>query len=125
AAQNSQIRMRECLLQYGNDMLTWAKTVALLSLTSMIGGAAFGASPPLGRDSRIRAASQLLQELPLRFEPNRGQLPGSSEFVARGPGYVIGLQKSGSVLHVAGADSGPSAVVRTRFLHANPGVRLA
>ena len=106
-------------------MLTWAKAVALLSLPSMIGGAALGATQPDGRDARIREASQLLRALPLRFEPNRGQLPGSSEFVARGPGYVIGLEKSGSVLQLAGADSGPTAKVRTRFLHATPGVRLA
>ncbi len=106
-------------------MLTWAKAVALLPLPSMIGGAALGATQPDGRDARIREASQLLRALPLRFEPNRGQLPGSSEFVARGPGYVIGLEKSGSVLQLAGADSGPTAKVRTRFLHATPGVRLA
>jgi len=54
-------------------------------------------------------------EVPLSFEPNRGQAPADVRFLARGPGYAVGLSASASTV-VLGEER---AVVRTSLLGAN------
>jgi hypothetical protein len=55
------------------------------------------------------------EEVPLSFEPNRGQAPADVRFLARGPGYVMGLNAGASTV-VLGEER---AVVRTSLLGAN------
>lgn len=101
-------------------MLSWVRKSTLISLSLSFAGVLLAGAP----SSRVREASQLLQALPLRFETNRGQLPDASEYIARGPGYLIGLGKRGSTLYLS-RESGRPAAVATRFLNANAAVRLS
>ena len=55
------------------------------------------------------------EEVPLSFEPNRGQAPAEVRFLARGPGYAVGVSASASTV-VLGAER---TVVRTSLLGAN------
>jgi len=53
--------------------------------------------------------------LPLSFEPNQGQAPSGVQFLARGPGYLVGLSAGSSTL-VLGSSR---AVVRANLTGAN------
>src|SRR5512140_1656383 len=57
------------------------------------------------------------EEVPLSFEPNRGQAPADVRFLARGPGYAVGLSAGASTV-VLGAER---AVVRINLLGADAG----
>jgi len=54
-------------------------------------------------------------QLPLSFEPNQGQAPSGVQFLARGPGYLVGLSAGSSTL-VLGSSR---AVVRANLIGAN------
>lgn len=60
-----------------------------------------------------------LRELPLRFEPNRGQAHPAAEFVARGDGYFLFLARTEVVLSLGGPPApsagGGAAAVRMHF----------
>src|ERR1700694_3233143 len=66
----------------------------------------------------------LVDSLPFRFEANQGQADPSVRFLARGEGYNLGLTATGSDLSLFDAENGPTAVVQTRIVGANPGARL-
>ncbi|MBM3810399.1 MAG: choice-of-anchor D domain-containing protein [Acidimicrobiia bacterium] len=48
-------------------------------------------------------AHAALDKLPLRFEPNQGQAPAAVQFLARGPGYSLGLDATGATLASGGS----------------------
>lgn len=65
-----------------------------------------------------------LDHLPFRFEANQGQADPSVRFISRGRGYTLGLTAAGSSLSLIDAERGAIAVIETRIVGANPGVRL-
>ena len=80
----------------------------------------YGAGPALAALSLLAAAPGRVsigkyEEVPLSFEPNRGQAPADVRFLARGPGYAVGLSANASTV-VLGAER---AVVRINLLGAN------
>lgn len=84
-----------------------------------------------GVDEKSSAAAARHASLPLRFEPNVGQIDASVDFIARGNGYTIFLTPSESVLvfgapaHSLGdASAKTSAVLRMQFAGADPTVTL-
>src|SRR5271163_483249 len=61
----------------------------------------FPASISSSPSAPIRSAGKPIlsyADLPLRFEPNQGQVPGPAKFVAAGQGYRISLLPQGAVL---------------------------
>lgn len=75
----------------------------------------FGATP-------APRAQTLMQSLPLRFEPNVGQLPQPVRFLSRGGGYQIHMLDDGHVLRFQ-SPQGPQKVT-THLRGANRGVRV-
>ncbi|MDP3000262.1 MAG: SBBP repeat-containing protein [Bryobacterales bacterium] len=78
------------------------------------------AGPALAALSLLAAAPEPVsigrhEKIPLNFEPNRGQAPADVRFLARGPGYAVGLSASASTV-VLGAER---AAVRISLLGAN------
>ena len=59
---------------------------------------------------------------PLSFEPNRGQMEGGAQFIARGAGYHLELDGSGSKMVLR--SGGKSAELRTVLLGSNTKVEL-
>jgi hypothetical protein len=54
-------------------------------------------------------------ELPLSFEPNRGQSDNAAQFVARGPGYTLYLNEEGSSFQWSSAPGKSAGKVEPRF----------
>jgi hypothetical protein len=72
--------------------------IAVLALTVIwaVGSAARESGTVSAKDSANA-------DLPLSFEPNQGQSEDGVQFVARGPGYVLYLDKEGSSFQVSSA----------------------
>lgn len=87
----------------------------LLAATQLMQSKTAAATP--ANPSTLSAYSQL----PLYFEPNRGQTDAQTRFVARGQGYALFLTPSEAVLslHAKSADRGVSAV-GMQLVGANP-----
>src|SRR5271167_1746740 len=69
-------------------------------------------------------ARAILGQLPIIFEPNRGQADPRAKFLARGPGYSLFLTTSGAVLamqtaHASGQETGEQ-FVSMKLVGANP-----
>ncbi|MDQ6677201.1 MAG: SBBP repeat-containing protein [Acidobacteriota bacterium] len=60
--------------------------------------------------------------VPLTFEPNRGQAPGTAQFVARGAGYYLTLDRSGSRMLLRQGKR--AAEIRTTLAGCAPGAEL-
>lgn len=62
--------------------------------------------------------------MPLYFEANVGQADARFSYLARGPGYTVGLAADGAVIRVRGADTRGTATIRMVFggasSHAEP-----
>src|SRR4051812_3081705 len=77
---------------------------------------------PGGSQAHARAGlDKQFAKLPLRFEPNHGQAAGTVDFLARGPGYTMGLGRDGAILSLSsGKGSGASsAAVGMHLVGAN------
>jgi uncharacterized protein (TIGR03437 family) len=68
--------------------------------------------------------SDLLRNLPLRFEENRGQAPSPARYIARGPGYELRLESTRNLLLWTDPQGNNQASIETRFLGANSHARL-
>jgi hypothetical protein len=95
-------------------------------------GAAGAAVPTAGGAAAGAAARASRLELPLAFEPNRGQTGGEARFLARAAGYtvwagrgeaVLALRRSGGAARDASAAPGVP-LVRLRWLGASPAPAL-
>jgi Beta-propeller repeat len=83
-----------------------------LCLLLMLAAALAVLAPPAGsRASAVKLGSPEPQtpvkgygELPLAFEPNRGQADARTAFVARGAGYTIGLRATEALFALGGRD---------------------
>lgn len=64
------------------------------------------------------AAKQL--QLPLQFEPNRGQLDAATQFLAHGQGYTLALQPAAAILHLKSSGDAAGAQLRMQLRGANP-----
>src|SRR5260370_20210329 len=60
--------------------------------------------------------------LPLSFEPNRGQAPPETLYLARGNGYLVSLKASGAQLQLH--LQGKSAQLSSRLVGAKHGSRM-
>ena len=92
--------------------------VALASV--FLAGAAEAAPTEAAPEDAARA--RILErygELPLSFEPNRGQLPREVRFSSRGPGYALFLTADEAILQVGTAE------IRGRLLGARAGAAVA
>jgi uncharacterized repeat protein (TIGR01451 family) len=73
-------------------------------------------------------ARAILGQLPIIFEPNRGQADPRAKFLARGPGYSLFLKTSGAVLAMQTAQASRSEsgeqFVNMTLLGANPAAAL-
>ena len=89
----------------------------------------------VGSESKEALTAARHASLPLRFEPNVGQIDASVDFLARGNGYTIFLTPSESVLVFGAAArslgdassksaSKTAAVLRMQFAGANPAPKL-
>lgn len=58
------------------------------------------------------AGQGVFSGLPLSFEPNLGQANPSAQFVARGAGYAISLQRNGIEMRVRGKDRDSLSTIR-------------
>ena len=69
-------------------------------------------------------AKAVLGELPLIFEPNRGQADPGVKFLARGAGYSLVLDEAGAMLALQAASRSPAnfgeQFVRMKLVGANP-----
>jgi hypothetical protein len=76
------------------------RTSAILAVASLlfVGACTVEAAAPEGKPkTEIRSAdASAALDLPLSFEPNRGQTDERARFIARGPGYVLLLTEAGS-----------------------------
>jgi len=63
--------------------------------------------------------SGLVDNLPFRFEENRGQASKDAVFIARGPGYQLEVSRSASLLVRASSESNPASGLRTEFAGVN------
>ena len=68
--------------------------------------------------------SNLLRDLPLRFEENQGQAPSQARYIARGPGYELRLELTRNLLLLADPQGKNLASIETRFLGASTRARL-
>lgn len=69
----------------------------------------------------LASGSPATAQLPLGFEPNRGQGQSSAGFLARGAGYALFLTSTDAVLHLGCAPRpSPGSVVRIKLAGANP-----
>ena len=82
-----------------------------LSLIVLAATTAFATGEATSPDTRTHVTASLAQ-LPLAFEPNRGQAPEGAEFLARGAGYTIVLRASGADLLLRARD-------RAEVIHLN------
>ena len=78
------------------------------------------ASAPAAKPHRTRPTSATAFDLmPLRFEPNVGQLPSGVDAMARGRGYTLALDDATATLAVSGGAPNEPRVVRMTALGAN------
>src|SRR5450759_1359504 len=101
----AQLQMSEGELNRMTSKRTRVSVAGLLSVTALIITALAlsmghvgsqkpkaAHSPHAGHPStQVAEARQLLDRLPLSFEPNRGQADASVSYVAHGPGYTVSL----------------------------------
>ena len=78
----------------------WADSPARAEKRRTHAPAAPAKAEPAKGDAR---AKSLYGQLPLRFEPNRGQAEAPAQFVVRGAGYEVSLAAAEAVLHLRGA----------------------
>ena len=94
--------------------------LGMVLLPAAAGAAPAGAAPE-GAAPGDAARTRVLErygQLPLSFEPNRGQLPREVRFSSRGPGYALFLTADEAVLQVA------PAVIRCKLLGARAGAAV-
>jgi hypothetical protein len=85
-------------------------SLALLALT------AFWVVTSRAREVGTRSGEgSATMELPLSFEPNRGQSDNAVQFVARGPGYTLYLNEEGSSFQWSSAPGKSAGKVEPRF----------
>ncbi|MFN3325324.1 MAG: SBBP repeat-containing protein [Bryobacteraceae bacterium] len=66
-------------------------------------------------------ASELLDQLPLRFEPNTGHLSGDVRFISRTPEFNLYLTETGAAFALPhSGDSGKASIFRMELPGANP-----
>ena len=97
---------------------------ALASILLLAGCGTVTRSSPAGHPrSSQHSVGAAYGQLPLSFEPNRGQAEANARFLAGGPGYRILLGENGAVLSLSQSAHGrvlPPAPLGMRFLGANP-----
>ncbi len=74
-----------------------------LALSHVANGRGLASPPFPGSATRARLV-RVLGQLPLSFEPNRGQAPRDVQFLARANGYTLFLTSRGSVLALSRGD---------------------
>jgi hypothetical protein len=104
-------------MMIGKRRLHSARHIVLsLGMVAGLGWPAAGrGAPDQGRGHVTDAhpgASSLLAQLPLRFEPNRGQFPNGVRYLARGQGYSLALTADGATLGLSRTDSQASVGIR-------------
>ena len=106
--------MRRCSIPSS----TTALSVCALAAVAGVALASLASSRQVRDDPRGGASSSARQapiDLPLAFEPNRGQAGLHVAFVARGPGYTLGISADSARLHLSPTGSGaPGAELRMR-----------
>src|SRR5438067_924395 len=65
------------------------------------------------------AAADVLNKLPLFFEPNAGQTDAQVRYLSRGPGYNLYLTDAGATLSLF-QETGQESVLRLGLAGANP-----
>lgn len=90
---------------------------APLRIAAPASQAATAAAPDADRERAVRAA---WLSAPMRFEPNLGQAAEPLQYLARGPGYQLGLDARGAVLTLHGhAEDGRRARLAMRLAGAD------
>ncbi len=100
----------------------------LLISSSIVLYAETSLSFPLDPQNKVAGISWAVERgfgaLPLRFEPNFGQVAAEARYLARGAGYAICIEPIGATMvfrqNAGDADSARGSVVRLRFVAANP-----
>ncbi len=69
-------------------------------------------------DGQRQAMAATWGQTPISFEPNLGQAAQSVRFLARGPGYALGLGSSGATIALRGSAGQPVARLRMQLVDA-------
>ena len=113
----------------GNDVL---KSPSARSIRALVGGmlmffapGVFGVTPAMvSGAAAVKPGVMPIPQVPVRFERNDGQVHPEVHYLTRGRGYTLFLTGTEAVLSLAGdrAAGQPAAVVRMRFVGADPEV---
>lgn len=96
--------------------------ILVACLPAIVTGALFAASTGERAVSKPNAsatakAKSALAQLPLSFEPNRGQTDPRVQYLSRGPGYTVFFTKDETVMALKSTqDKTSNAVVRMKFV---------
>jgi len=109
-------------------LLSWVviPVMSCIAVLGLGGVPAHSSGHRLGdRNHALRQlAIQHLVALPVRFEPNRGQAPGTVRFIGRGAGYSVFLSPGEAVLASSRGSAAVSAPAHLHLLGANPSARF-
>ncbi|MGQ0520892.1 MAG: DUF7948 domain-containing protein [Actinomycetota bacterium] len=115
APPGSRLRATRTVAALGTAAAVVVGGLAIPTVWSAATGRGRAPAAPDATATVARAYAQL----PLRFEPNRGQSGQGVQFLARGAGYTAFISGAGSVLRVGGAD------VPMTMVGADPGAPAA
>lgn len=96
----------------------------LVLLSVWVSGDVPRLSAPLGAAPSPHGRLQALTNVPLAFEPNRGQSHRRSAYVARGRGYAIEIGTSATRLHLAGQTGEPAAMLEMTIVGGSRKARI-
>jgi hypothetical protein len=74
---------------------------------------------------KLNARRAAIGRLPLQFEKNQGQIDSRVNYLSRGAGYDFFLTAGETVMSLHAPDQNQAAVVRTKFIGANPRPEIA
>ncbi len=80
--------------------LALASSVSMVLFSRGLERVHSASAAPEKKPNQLTKLSQNYGQLPLRFEPNRGQTDKQVRFLARGPGYGLFLTENGAVLRL-------------------------
>ena len=105
------------------------RALSVFAIVVLGAGVACSSSRPVAEaPSKLSAddppAPEPYQEVPLSFEPNRGQFDGGVRFVARAGDYTVSLDRQGAVFGLPGSNGAGGAAIGMELIGAGP-LRIA